>query len=73
MYVECFGCGALQGPKFRTEEEAIEAWNTRANRPPYSLYNILHQFEASGDDIPDDLENWWFRETVMDQRGLPGK
>jgi hypothetical protein len=33
-FVECFGCGACLIPtEHGTEEEAIEAWNTRANVP----------------------------------------
>lgn len=47
-WVECSSCGC-EGPAYETEAEAIEAWNTRAER----TCKAEQDYDAMDDGIPD--------------------
>ena len=33
--------------------------------PPKEIYDVLHAAEAAGIDLPDSVNEWWFKETEI--------
>lgn len=37
--------------------------------PPKKIYDVLHEAEASGIDLPKEVEEWWEYETMREELG----
>ena len=37
-------------------------------KPPIKIYQVLHEAEAAGVEIPKEIDRWWTKETEENQR-----
>lgn len=36
--------------------------------PPVEIYDVLHAAEEKGINLPDDVEEWWMTETILNEK-----
>ena len=36
--------------------------------PPKEIYDVLHEFESLGGNIPKSVDWWWIEETVINSK-----
>ena len=46
--------------------KSVEQTNTR---PPRAILDVLHEAEAKGIMLPDDIDRWWYLETNGTEEG----
>jgi hypothetical protein len=41
--------------------------------PPTTIYDVLHAAEAAGIELPEEVDQWWLKETdINEQRKSEG-
>lgn len=45
-------------------EHKMKTTNTK---PPITIYDVLHEAEAAGIGLPNEIEIWWLEETRINE------